>query len=248
MDENARSLGPLMQVRQARRERGWQIQSRSKYSSALAIDLCERSSCYSKHSTYSMAFDSYHSKYEQKNTDLVRYMYHCSQIQSRQHKPRKVEDADKHRDKHQMATLKCGGWLHITVIFAYEIVITSSLQLFNKLLKSTSDKCSRRKRRYLSRKLPHHFESGKLSPHHLRTMGFKALTYQTSGKPDVTMATMQCCQVLSSAIKHSIAPIITFGFPDEWADHARASGWCWVLCVLWILYFNFWLFKESVPL
>jgi hypothetical protein len=62
-----------------------------------------------------MVFDSYHSKYEQKNTNLVRYMYHCSQIQSRQHIPRKVEDADKHRDKRQMATFECGGWLHITV-------------------------------------------------------------------------------------------------------------------------------------
>jgi hypothetical protein len=42
-------------------------------------------------------------------------MYHCSQIQSHQHILRKVEDADKHRDKRQMATFECGGWLHITV-------------------------------------------------------------------------------------------------------------------------------------
>ncbi|KAJ7879296.1 hypothetical protein B0H14DRAFT_2566888 [Mycena olivaceomarginata] len=34
-------------------------------------------------------------------------------------------------------------------------------------------------------------------------------------KPDVTMATIQCCQVLSSAIKRCIAPIVTFSFPDD---------------------------------
>jgi hypothetical protein len=42
-------------------------------------------------------------------------MYHCAQIESRQHKSKKVDNDDKHRDKRQMAMFPCDGWLHITV-------------------------------------------------------------------------------------------------------------------------------------
>jgi len=43
-------------------------------------------------------------------------MYHCAQIRSRQHKPKKAGNGVKHRDKEQMDTFQCGGWLHITVM------------------------------------------------------------------------------------------------------------------------------------
>ncbi|KAJ6483064.1 hypothetical protein DFH09DRAFT_949909, partial [Mycena vulgaris] len=33
----------------------------------------------------------------------------------RQYKSKKVNNEDKYRDKRQMATFPCGGWLHITV-------------------------------------------------------------------------------------------------------------------------------------
>jgi hypothetical protein len=44
-------------------------------------------------------------------------MYHCAQNSSRQHKPKKVEmDGVKNRDKEQMDTFKCHGWLSITIM------------------------------------------------------------------------------------------------------------------------------------
>jgi hypothetical protein len=53
----------------------------------------------------------------------------------------------------------------------------------------------------------------------------------SSGKPNVTMTTMQCCQVLSSAIKRCIAPIATFGFPD-----VPTYGWGWALLIAPVQY------------
>ncbi|KAF8967522.1 hypothetical protein BDZ97DRAFT_1656387 [Flammula alnicola] len=43
-------------------------------------------------------------------------MYHCAQINTRQHKPKKAKNEGvKHRDKEQMDTFKCHGWLSITI-------------------------------------------------------------------------------------------------------------------------------------
>ncbi|KAH6909721.1 hypothetical protein BKA70DRAFT_1101920 [Coprinopsis sp. MPI-PUGE-AT-0042] len=41
-------------------------------------------------------------------------MYHCAQLDQRQRKPKKKEDV-KSRDKCQMDTYACHGWMHITV-------------------------------------------------------------------------------------------------------------------------------------
>ena len=44
-------------------------------------------------------------------------MYHCAQNSSRQHKPKKgAKDIVKNRDKEQMDTFKCHGWLSITIM------------------------------------------------------------------------------------------------------------------------------------
>jgi hypothetical protein len=43
-------------------------------------------------------------------------MYHCAQVNSRQHKSRKSEHENvKSRDKDSMDVFDCSGWLHITV-------------------------------------------------------------------------------------------------------------------------------------
>ncbi|KAJ7204151.1 hypothetical protein GGX14DRAFT_369028, partial [Mycena pura] len=98
MDENARSLGAIIDAEQTGKM-GKELADLI----ALEIQHC-----------IGYRFIS-HSKYEHKNSHLVRYMYHCAQIESRQHKSKKVDNEDKHRDKRQMATFPCGGWLHITV-------------------------------------------------------------------------------------------------------------------------------------
>ena len=43
-------------------------------------------------------------------------MYHCAQNKHRQHKVKKNQaDGVKHRDKDQMDTFDCDGWLHINI-------------------------------------------------------------------------------------------------------------------------------------
>jgi hypothetical protein len=42
-------------------------------------------------------------------------MYHCAQSTERQHGPSKTAPPTKKRDKIQMDTFKCHGWLHITL-------------------------------------------------------------------------------------------------------------------------------------
>ena len=43
-------------------------------------------------------------------------MYHCAQIDDRQHAPLKSQKPNvKHRDKESMQTFDCSGWLHITL-------------------------------------------------------------------------------------------------------------------------------------
>ncbi|KAJ7318691.1 hypothetical protein DFH08DRAFT_971072 [Mycena albidolilacea] len=59
---------------------------------------------------------NYHSKYDQKESDCTRYMYHCAQNGTRQLNPIKAEDGEKkQRDRRQMITFDCKGWLFITV-------------------------------------------------------------------------------------------------------------------------------------
>jgi hypothetical protein len=43
-------------------------------------------------------------------------MYHCAQIDDRQHASKKSQRPSvKHRDKESMQTFDCSGWLHITI-------------------------------------------------------------------------------------------------------------------------------------
>ena len=65
----------------------------------------------------------YHSVYHFKRFPSARYMYHCSQMHERQHKPKKGghEDAKLH-DKDAMDTFDCHGWLFITVTEGSDIV------------------------------------------------------------------------------------------------------------------------------
>ncbi|KAF5372249.1 hypothetical protein D9758_004985 [Tetrapyrgos nigripes] len=56
----------------------------------------------------------YHSKYEHKQSPLIRFKYHCAQQDKRQHKSSKTESAT-HRDKVQMHSFSCKGWLYVTV-------------------------------------------------------------------------------------------------------------------------------------
>ncbi|KAL0562974.1 hypothetical protein V5O48_019104, partial [Marasmius crinis-equi] len=58
---------------------------------------------------------TYQSKYVHKRTDSTRFIYHCCQNASRQHKPEKVPNPDDTRDKIQMDSFACRGWLHVTV-------------------------------------------------------------------------------------------------------------------------------------
>ncbi|KAG6848311.1 hypothetical protein H0H93_001313, partial [Arthromyces matolae] len=60
---------------------------------------------------------NYHSKYDHKRWLSTRFMYHCAQTETRQHKPKKSEkDGVKHRDKLMLDTFDRSGWMHITVI------------------------------------------------------------------------------------------------------------------------------------
>jgi hypothetical protein len=65
----------------------------------------------------------YHSVYHSKQFPTARYMYHCSQVHERQHKPKKGRHAGaKLRDKDAMDTFDCHGWLFITVTEGSDIV------------------------------------------------------------------------------------------------------------------------------
>ena len=45
-----------------------------------------------------------------------RFMYHCAQVNSRQHKSKKSgHEGVKSRDKDSMDVFDCSGWLHITI-------------------------------------------------------------------------------------------------------------------------------------
>ena len=51
-------------------------------------------------------------------------MYHWVQIVTHQHKPKKgKKEGVIQRDKEQMDTFKCGGWLHITITDESNIVL-----------------------------------------------------------------------------------------------------------------------------
>ncbi|KAK6966913.1 SWIM-type domain-containing protein [Favolaschia claudopus] len=55
----------------------------------------------------------YHSVYNFKNSATARYEYHCAQSSTRQHKSKKGLEGKKQRDKGQMRTFDCQGWLTI---------------------------------------------------------------------------------------------------------------------------------------
>ncbi|KAJ7689078.1 hypothetical protein B0H14DRAFT_2420865 [Mycena olivaceomarginata] len=60
---------------------------------------------------------NYQSKYDHKRTESTRFMYHCAQSSSRQHKPKKNKrEGAKSRDKIAIDTFPCNGWLHITIM------------------------------------------------------------------------------------------------------------------------------------
>ena len=63
------------------------------------------------------SINSYHSVYKHKHALMSHFSYHCSQINTWQHKPRKgqCEGALEH-DKDQMDTFECDKWLHITLM------------------------------------------------------------------------------------------------------------------------------------
>ncbi|KAJ7217987.1 hypothetical protein GGX14DRAFT_561334 [Mycena pura] len=105
MDENARSLGAIIDAEQTGKM-GKELADLNalEIPTALVIDLCEHDL---RSTTHLQILGSLHSKYEHKNSHPVRYMYHCAQIESRQHKSKKVDNEDKHRDKRQMATFPC---------------------------------------------------------------------------------------------------------------------------------------------
>jgi hypothetical protein len=44
-----------------------------------------------------------------------KYYFHCAQLKSRQHKPSKISDKEKQREKEQMSSFECNGWLYITL-------------------------------------------------------------------------------------------------------------------------------------
>lgn len=59
---------------------------------------------------------SYHSVYHHKRTPCSRFMYHCAQADSHQHKSKKSgHEGAKSRDKDSMDVFDCSGWLHITI-------------------------------------------------------------------------------------------------------------------------------------
>ncbi|KAJ6602864.1 hypothetical protein DFH09DRAFT_810636, partial [Mycena vulgaris] len=55
----------------------------------------------------------YHSTHPFKNSSTARYEYHCAQISTRQHKSKKTAEPAKQRDKGQMRTFNCQGWLTV---------------------------------------------------------------------------------------------------------------------------------------
>lgn len=62
-----------------------------------------------------MYMSSYQSQYEHKRTPTTRFKYNCSQQCNRQHKPKKTSSTEHRRDKIQMDSFDCHGWLFITI-------------------------------------------------------------------------------------------------------------------------------------
>ena len=66
--------------------------------------------------------DRYHSAYRKKREPATRFMFHCAQTVTRQHKPKKGDNC-KTRDKDRMYTFECRGWLHITIMDDTDIAL-----------------------------------------------------------------------------------------------------------------------------
>lgn len=59
---------------------------------------------------------SYHSTFAPaRDNKIQRIKYHCSQSKSRQKQPSKVTNESKHRDRGQMTTFDCKGWIMIDI-------------------------------------------------------------------------------------------------------------------------------------
>lgn len=58
----------------------------------------------------------YQGFYEHRKTPSVYYKYHCAQNKKRQHKIKKKAEETHQRDKVQMDTFTCRGWLFITLV------------------------------------------------------------------------------------------------------------------------------------
>ncbi|KAG6848015.1 hypothetical protein H0H93_004170 [Arthromyces matolae] len=65
---------------------------------------------------------TYQSSYSHKRFPATRYMYNCAQSKSRQHKPKKGKGLME-RDKYQLDTFPCSGWLHITVTLGDSVAL-----------------------------------------------------------------------------------------------------------------------------
>lgn len=60
--------------------------------------------------------------------ERVRYSYRCAQIECRQKAPKKVDNPEKQRDKVQMASFDCHGWLMMTINTETPNIISLHLQ------------------------------------------------------------------------------------------------------------------------
>ncbi|PPQ85367.1 hypothetical protein CVT26_000899, partial [Gymnopilus dilepis] len=60
---------------------------------------------------------TYHSNYKHVNTPTTRFVYNCVQATKRQHKSKKsTKEGVKNRDKAQMETFSCQGWIFVTIV------------------------------------------------------------------------------------------------------------------------------------
>jgi hypothetical protein len=58
---------------------------------------------------------SYHTARAMTKRPATRVRFHCAQHETRQHEPKKGLTGGKQREKRQMHTFQCNGWLHITI-------------------------------------------------------------------------------------------------------------------------------------
>ncbi|KAJ7059299.1 hypothetical protein C8F01DRAFT_1146705, partial [Mycena amicta] len=96
MDESVRSFSALVDTAKTGKEKGRNL------ADLIAEEI---------HSCIDYKFN----KHDWKNLAATTFNYHCAQLEKRQLLPSKHDDAEKHRDRRQMLTFKCDGWLSIRV-------------------------------------------------------------------------------------------------------------------------------------